>query len=269
MEFQFLVMKKLSYIFCLSFALGSCEKVIDVDLNTAEPQLVVEAVMDAEEAVNFVLLTSTGRFNDGEGLGPVTDAVVLLANENTSDALTEVQDGVYALNNFNFQVGYSYTLSIEYTNKLVTASSTLNPSVDIDTVFFSQNLIPTGLGNSNDEEYGVVVGFTDPADQENFYRVLVTVNDTVRSEINVFDDALYNGNYIEQEIFGQRFKAGDNVSVELWSIDKASYEYYRTLADILSSGLNSATPYNPISNLSDGLGHFTLYTKTDKASIVQ
>ena len=61
------------------------------------------------------------------------------------------------------------------------------------------------------------------------------------------------------------FEKNDTMKVELLSIDKAAYDYFSTLADVLLSEdtgpVFSSIPDNPLTNISNGaLGYFAAYS---------
>ena len=74
----------------------------------------------------------------------------------------------------------------------------------------------------------------------------------------VTDDLVSDENLISTTLQRSTFDEGSTVRVELYSIDEGTYDYFNTLVDVLqSSGMNSATPFNPTSNVSNNaLGYF-------------
>ncbi len=80
-----------------------------------------------------------------------------------------------------------------------------------------------------------------------------------------------NGNEMMERIrAGRNVQTGDAITVELLSIDKATYDYFNTLRDVLSSdqAATSLAPANPNTNLSNGLlGYFSAYTIDTKTII--
>ncbi len=71
---------------------------------------------------------------------------------------------------------------------------------------------------------------------------------------------------------GRNVNPGDTITVELLSIDKATYDYFNTLSDILTSdrAATSLSPANPITNLSNGpLGYFVAYTVDTKSIVMK
>ena len=65
-------------------------------------------------------------------------------------------------------------------------------------------------------------------------------------------------------------EAGSNYRVELLSLDKQTYGYFRTLEDLLYiNPLFGSTPANPNNNLSNGaLGYFGAYAVSSKTIII-
>lgn len=246
----------------------ACEKIIDVDLNTAGPKTVVDARLCVQDSVHKVLLSTTGRYSDGEGKGPITGALVTLTDGNGQTvSLTETESGTYSINNYLLTTDMTYSLHVANGDELIDATSTLLPLTTIDSIFFEESPFPA----PPDEEtnYTVHVIFQDAADRVNFYRMLVYVNDTLQRNAYDIDDDISNGNEQDVNYFGEAINLGDTVVVELWAIDRAGYDYYSTLSDITNgSGFASATPYNPISNLTSGLGHFTVYQRSVATAIV-
>jgi len=65
---------------------------------------------------------------------------------------------------------------------------------------------------------------------------------------------------------------GDTITVELLTIDKAAYDYYSILRDILSSdrSATSLSPANPNTNLTNGpLGYFAAFTVDTKSIVLK
>jgi hypothetical protein len=153
-------------------------------------------------------------------------------------------------------------------DETITASSKLEQQVEIDSIYFEKSFFPTPEGE--EQQYLVHIVFQDPPEVANYYRILATVNDTLQRRKSVTTDEVTNGLERDYIFFGSDIFLGDTVVVELWTMNEQSYKFYNTLDDILSSGggFASSTPYNPITNLSSGLGHFTVYQRSVKTAIV-
>lgn len=266
-------MKKLAIAYLLLIALTSCEKVIDVDLNTADPKTVVDASLCAQDSIHVIFISESGRFTDAQGLARVTGAAVVLSDQNgTEGTFTELDSGIYYLQNYPLLDGNTYDLSVTNGDEVITASSFLNPAITIDSIFFEEDQFGGGGGPGGEEEeqaYRTRILFQDPANVVNYYRVVLTVNDTVDRNFVALDDDLTNGNVRNFPYFFREVYEGDEVDAELWTIDRSGFDYFTTMQDISSDGgFASATPYNPISNLSSGLGNFVVYNRTEISGTV-
>ncbi|MFT4982353.1 MAG: hypothetical protein ACI9UR_002225 [Bacteroidia bacterium] len=265
---------------CLILALVSCEKVIEIDLNNAAPQTVVDAVLAAQDDTVSVFLSTSGSYTDASGLGPIAGAAISITDQNGQTAsFSETFNGLYLLDNFNLITGNTYSLSITNEGELIEATSELPALVQIDSVYFEENLFggpeggggPGGGGGGGPQltQYNVHIQFDDPNGISNNYRVVMSEGIARNVSTELVNDDLNDGQLIDVTIFRANVEAGDTISLELWSMDRAGYDFYNTLADIEQSNpFTSSTPYNPITNLSSGLGHFTVHNRDSRTLIV-
>jgi len=86
----------------------------------------------------------------------------------------------------------------------------------------------------------------------------------------LFTDKLTNGNEMDRKEFvpEEMYQSGDTITIELCSIDKASYDYFHTLSDILSSdrsptSLSPANPNSTLARCARVLAAFTVEHKED------
>jgi hypothetical protein len=240
--------------------LTACEKVINVDLNEAAPRIVIEGLIDDGPGPYKVLISKSASFFNQPTLPIVSGAIVIIEdNTGITDTLAERAPGVYVTSKTRGIPGRVYTLTVLYDNNEYTGTSTMMKFVDID----SLSLVKTetqhfNLGGSsgNEKNVSVYCYFRDPP-EKNFYRLKVYSNDTTNFErYRLYDDQYTNGE--ETELRVGYAEAGDSLKVELLSLDKSTYGYYRTLADLIySNPVFGSTPANPDSNLSNGaLGYF-------------
>ena len=262
---------KISLILSCLFLLVSCEKVIQIDLSGAKEAIVIEAAISSERMPFQVLVSKTMPFFGVGSDNPVSGAKVSIKVENGRPRyFTETEPGVYTLDKTWANPGYKYIVDVEYQGITYSASSYLNEPVPIVELGFSYF---DGLGFL-DNGYKVSCYLHDPVDQENYYRLRYYVNGVLSNEngeISLYSDKLFNGMNIG---LGQRtlvFKETDTLTIELQSIDKATYDYYSTLENITATDWQgNAAPANPISNFSNGaLGYFSAYSVSRKSVIVK
>jgi len=251
-------MKKNSiYLISIAFTiclLTACEKVISVDLNTSSPAIVIQGNVYDHPGPYIVKISKTVDFNEANTFPPVTNAKVSISdNAGNSETLTEIEDGTYATANLAGVVGRTYTLNVESNGKTYTASSTMPQAVNIDRIYFGKSAF-------NDVAL-TTIEFKDPQDIDNYYRVIQYVNDTLDTGIHIGNDQLSPGQTISfslsytTEDGENKLISGDKITLYLECIDKSIYEYFRTSRTNYGQ---SASPANPVSNISNGaLGYFS------------
>lgn len=253
--------KNIIYILLLSLvALSSCEKVIDVELNDAEPRIVVEGQITSKEGENMVLLTKTSSFYSSEKSEKIIGAIVEVSDEQGNVfTLDSVSPGVYNNKTFSTKNNQEYKLYVKTgTDVLESFSKTLS-SVKIDSI----NIEPSKFGPRNNGEdgseelyYQITTYFVDNADEVNFYRLRLIINGEYMSGFYVIDDRFFNGNTIPYNFNGIVLEDQDEVWIELMGIDEANFNYFYTLERLLGNG-QDITPGNPPTNiLGDAIGIF-------------
>jgi hypothetical protein len=264
--------------FILSLGLVSCQKVINIDLNSASPQLVVEAVISDNPGPYMVKLSKSVSFNEISEIPSVSGAIVEVSDSaGISETLTEIHPGLYQASLIEGVPGHKYRLSIIYDGQTYEAVSVMPYQVPGISLFLMRVQVnePSIGGNPADPpiQYTVAFRISDPAEYKNYYRFIAYHGSRMISSLRVFDDQYHNGKIIADDFIlhdSIDFKHGDVVTVELQSIDKGTYDFFRTIRDG-TGGLSflSASPSNPISNISNnGLGYFSACSVTDRVLII-
>lgn len=259
-------------------ALSSCEHVIEVDLNQAGPQVVIEGIVTDQPGPYTVGLTRSGNyFEQSLSFPPVRNAIVVVADDlGSRDTLKEGNPGLYRSSSVLRGVsGRTYTLRVETEGKEYDAVSTMPQKVGIDSLF----AVARRSGH-NDPGYDIYVVFRDPPEPGNFYRInvrlsnpLVPADSIDGRRYRLYSDKLTNGNAAAYRVRARHtVVAGDTITVDLLSLEQATYEYYRTLNDILTSDRSptSLSPANPNTNMSGGsLGYFAAYAMDTKKVVLR
>ena len=251
---------------------SACQKVINVDLNNAAPHIVIEGLITDRPGPYSVKISKSGSYFNQPVLPPVTGADVNITDDSgTVDTLKETMPGIYITTRIHGTTGRTYTLKVISENQEYTGESTMFSHVHIDSV----NLTKTeslhfgfGGGSNNVNHVDLNCFFKDPY-EKNFYRLKVSGSDTTINEnYRLFDDQYTNGQEIE--LRAARAKAGDTIRIELYSLDKQTYGYYRTLEDLLRTNpFFGSTPANPNSNLTNGaLGYFGVSAVSSRTVII-
>src|SRR5579871_5746658 len=158
-------------IFFLLLSLFSCQKVIDLKLNNAGKQYVVEGNITDQPGPYKVTIAQTENFTDSTSFQGVGGALVFIQdNLGDSETLQEIQPGVFQSTHLTGQQGVTYSLRITLDSNVFTASSTMPQKVPFDSlkVLEEPNLTKTVLA--------AVPYFTDPKGQGNYYRCNQYIN---------------------------------------------------------------------------------------------
>jgi len=245
--------------------LAACEKVIEVDLGENEPKVVIEAIVfDGINPLEVKISRSANYFTN-EPLPVVDNATVSISDGFATNVFNVpyVGDGLYRIDDFEGFSDTTYTLEVDLDGVTYSATSKMPKVPVLDSLYFEyeeESLFQP-------EGYVVYGAMQDAADEENFYRIIYSSNDTLQNDVEdyiVFDDGFINGNAFEFPIFVRQFELQDKVDLTLYSTDQAYYDYFFVLIDIVTSqgGGDSAAPENPPTNLSNGaLGYFAAISR--------
>lgn len=254
---------------------ASCEKVIDININDANPVPVIESYIE-NDSTAYALLTYTSNFFDNSSSPFITDAVISIEDDaGNSESLTYEGEGVYRGSAVRGFIGRTYTLKVTIGTETYTAVSKMPPLVPIDS-FTTQSLRGFFGGNgSGPERYWAYVNYTDPGVVQNYYAVRTTYYDSTETEqgfvtdYRIADDELSNGIATRSFTTTNPFYSGDTITTELASLDQATHLYFKTLQDALTGGFGSAAPSNPTTNFSEGaLGYFGAWSKEVKTFVI-
>ncbi|MDB5274831.1 MAG: hypothetical protein JWO58_3198 [Chitinophagaceae bacterium] len=251
--------------------LSSCQKVIDVDLNSASPQIVIVGEVTDQSGPYVVTLSQTVNFSDANVFPTVSGAQVIIRdNAGNSETLTETSPGTYKTSTLQGTVGRAYSISVASQGNNYDATSVMPAAVAIDSLYIDSTS-SSGFGNSKKKNKSVRVLFTDPASIENYYRFVEVVNGVAKPDFFITSDRFKDGSQINYKlsVSDSTLNSGDLVTVTLQSIDKNTYEYFRTLNQVASGGSFQSTPGNPTTNLSNNaLGYFSACGIRSKSIVV-
>ena len=271
-------MKIIKYISCLIILSGlfSCQKVITIDLNKTDPQLVVDAHISDQPGPYTVSLSQTTDYFTPGSYPTISGATVIITdNGGTQETLKETTPGNYQTSTLQGMPGHTYVLSITYNGKTYLAQSSMPQPVGIDSLAYD-TLVPAGRpgrpGGNGRARINFHGYFTDPVGITNYYTMHFYRNDSLldSNRYVIYSDNLVDGKVADIN-YRSGIRHGNNYTMELLSIDKATYDFYRTANDILDKGsqLTSAAPSNPISNVSSGaVGYFSAYCTRKKSMYI-
>lgn len=202
---------------CLGFL--SCEEVVDIDLNTAESKLVIDATIK-NISYNCIRITkTTGYFEENIPFVDNAEVSIIDANGNNYN-FEHSEQGLYC-GEFLPEANIDYTLVVVYDNDVYSSTTQLVSTVEID--FIEQN----NNGGFSGEDIEMKVFFSDPVEEDNFYFL-----EFESSDVNIFDarsDEFFDGNTIFFTFSDEKLEAGDEVNITLNGVNGSAYNYLFTL----------------------------------------
>ena len=264
----------LSFSLVLLFLLSSCTEEISIDLNSADPQLVIEGnlVFGSDQAI--IQITESVNFDADNSFPPVQDAFIEISDDkgNTLSG-TEVSPGTYAVGPHAELKGNPNTLLVEADEQKYIAQSSMPeqvPFISLQAMKISGQETEGGNGFRPIMNYNVIVTYADPANTDNYYRFIEYVNGKKSGEY-LFSDRLTDG--VTEPIILRRLdrvlESGDTLQVEMQCIDQNVYDYFMSLGNLMGGPANSVTPANPTTNIEGAvLGYFSAHTSVVKEIII-
>jgi hypothetical protein len=291
-------MKKLLTLIVLTQILSGCEKRISFDLKNSAPKLVVEATIENGQPPYVVLTRSLNYFSvisiDSLFNSFVHNARVYVSDGNLTHQLKEysLDSGngykfyYYSIDSSNLgtaftgQLNHAYSLQIQVDNQEYKATTTIpNITKKIDSLWWKP-----APANADSSQAVLMVKVTDPPGFGDYIRYFTKRNlQPFYPALNsVFDDLFIDGTTYELQVEpgvdrnAKRndnehfFNKGDTVTFKLSNIDRATYDFWRTMEySYASVGNPFATPIKVLSNVSNGaLGYFGGYASQYRILVI-
>jgi hypothetical protein len=283
----------------LGLVFSSCEKTITFRPNDSEPVLVVEATIENGEAPVVILSQSLNYFSQIStelvAGSFIRDVEVTISNGSKTHKLKEYKmplangytvyyystDSASLNTAFTGEIGKAYNLTVNTGERKYTATTTIPLlTKKIDSLWWED------APNSDDPKKVIVMGrFADPPGLGNYTRYFTSVDGLpfLPGFTSVLDDQLTDGvTYNLQVEKGVNrnndvnlaeyafFTKGDSVVVKYCNIDKATFDFWRTMEYSYSNiGNPFASPNKVLSNIhGGGLGYFGGYAVQYKTIVI-
>ncbi|TDQ79698.1 DUF4249 domain-containing protein [Sphingobacterium yanglingense] len=248
-------MKLLRFYILMSFAflLVSCEDLIEVDLNSANPKIVIEADLNDLSNKQMIRVSRTVDFGAPISSEAITGAKVTVAD--SKGRLFEFVDkgeGLYVKEGFKPVAGLSYNLTVNVEEGVYQSSTKMDVFVPVDSIAIKEETL------FSKTYYSVVLKFDDPKDIPNYYKYDIAINGKGFKFASAYSDKFNDGLYVSHQITDRdnSIELGDSVVVRRQCVAKEVYTYWN---DIQMLNPGSAAPANPTSNISNGaLGYFSV-----------
>lgn len=261
----------LPILILLALVFGSCEEVIEVDLDSSDPALVAEGVIEPGKPVELRLSYTSDYFSneepeyENEALAYLTDGL------GNYDTLVYTGDGVYAGKSILGTENTTYTVAFSQHNNGYLASTSLLPASKIVDVWFEESTMQRP--GEEDTSYEIHVTITNDSKQDNYYLFKFFINGELEDDnYSITNSRFYpDEDVLEYAPFRIDFEKGDQVDVVVYRLDEGAYNYFSQLNDLQEGGPGGgSTPYNPISNFGNKvLGYFYAQSSDSTSALVE
>lgn len=227
-----------------------------MDYKNVEPLLVVEAEINNQTTRIAVSKTKQVKDNEVEW---INNAIVnITGSDNSTLKLSKGVNGIYS-SNFRGIAGVRYMIDVEVEGNHFTSQSTMQNVPVINSLrFVWKKVFSTRILFAD-------LRIEDIRNETNYYFMHLYRNGIGYKWAVMKDTSNHNAEL--QQLFScmeensdnndDALKEGDNIRVEVRTIDKASYDYLFSLQH------NTDIATNPISNFTGGcLGYFSAYGKS-------
>lgn len=285
---------------CLATVLfSSCEKSISFTPENSDPLLVVEASIESGQAPTVILSKSVNYFSK---ISPdilagsfVRNAKVTMSNGTLTHTLKE-----YAVPNVNGYTLYYYSIdSSQLQTAFIGAFNTkYDLKIEVDGIVYTSSTTIPALTKTVDSLWWepappsvdtpyvkLMARITDPPGFGNYIRYFTKKNNEpfYPGRNSVFDDQIVDGqtynvqidrginrNDTTEDKNASYFKRGDTASFKHCNIDKATYDFWRTIEySYASIGNPFSSPTKVLGNISNGaLGYFGGYAVMVKTIVI-
>lgn len=238
-------MKNIKIIIVLFIVLFSnCEKVIDVDVPSITPKLIIDAsfevLFDESPVVaNTVVKLSLSADYFDDTIPPVTNASVFLTNLSDNSIINfsdENSDGNYApIVSFIPADDVEYELTIIYDNETYKGKATKVKSPSFTEIIQGDETLFSG------EEIELKISFTDNVAEDNYYLFNIDTYNFITIEDRFFNGTNYNFSYFYED---ENIEFPKNITLKMSGITKEYYTYFEIL--VSQGGQEGGGPFQAI-----------------------
>lgn len=239
---------KLVILVTVFLSLFSCEEVIEIELESEEPRLIVDALIRVDTSqeyteANIRVSLSTSFFDE---IQPAILDEIRIENSESGISIpyepVPGEPGLYQpfSNGISPVVNHKiittvllntsdvYLLSIRYQDDLFVANTSFVPTSDIDFTFQGEG------GIFNEEDTEVVIAFTDTPSQKDFYVFDFGFGEFITSEDEFFEGQQFSFSYF----YDANLEPGDEISISILGAEESFFDFMNGLLEQSQQGSN-------------------------------
>jgi len=267
--------KSLLFIALATVLFTSCEKVVDIDLETSKSKPVVEGLVADQPGMSYVKITMSSAYFDVQQQATVSGAEVEITDGNgVKTIFSETTAGNYMPPaGFVGHVNQSYSLKIVTHGTTLVAHSFMREVTEIESIktkFFDDN-------NSEGKEKGyyAYVSFYEIPGLGDSYKIDLYSNGKSLvqrpNDLFYFEDKYIDGGHAVDWEFAQKLQKGDTITMKMYSLTEEGYSFYDALYLVAEAGgMFGKNPANVPTNIQgDAFGYFGASAINTMSAIVE
>lgn len=276
----------LKYMILVVLMLTGCYEISPV---RTKEVIVVEGWIEAGRYPIVMLTTNVPVSKEGQSIDSLEQYLIRWAKVTISDGKEEViltgrmdkdyfPPYIYTTSRMKGEVGRTYDIVIEYSGKVVTASTTIPAPVELkylDVMRHSDSdslfILKAGL-KDNPATKDYYKFFTKVRGTDTYYKAPVpgTINDAVLSD-SIAEISVMKGLGLPETDGSMYFCKGDTVDVKVCTMDQVSYSYWTDFEEILSLSANPffTSTQKIRTNVNNGLGYWAGYGSTYYTTVIE
>ena len=239
----------------------ACEDVIHLDLSDIQNQIVIEGIVSDSPASSKVTVSVTqNAYQKPQSSNLLGATVTLSDDQGTTEIVKEGQTGVFVPTTISGVPGRAYRLSVSVGGQVFTADSRMPAPMTLDSIRSVTSTSWLTFGSTTLRYY-----LTDNPTIDEFCVIKAYCLNSSSFVWTVYSDKYANGSHVMVE--SPEFSPTNaTVVVEVYSVDKAVYDYFYSLRLVAGTSLSlpdllRMSDYNPKSNISNNaLGYFSAQT---------
>ena len=237
-----------------------CIEIGDVPQVILSRSVPINTIITRDNALNYVLRSAKITVSDG-----VQNEVLSLSSNNNGRIPPYVYRGTAIIG----QEGKTYNLKIEYLNRVVTASTTIPPTVAIQSVAYIKT-------NPADVTGFAHISFNDPINQKNYYQISTREAQKDSIFVPAFYGNLNDSDFASSNVslkinkgisiypnanFEPYFSDNKTVFIKLRTMNKDAFDFWNSWQNEIVNGQNPIFPSSTslISNINGGVGLWAGY----------
>ena len=278
----------LMFLFAASLLFYSC-KHEEYTIEAGESQIVVEGWIEEGDVARVLVTRSIPMTDVIDSVNflkyAIRSATVIVSTENETDTLRlksatqYLPPFLYIGEKITGRTGEKYKLTVKYPDAVLTAESTIPPSVPLINVQYIHT-------NPGDTTGNLIVEFTDPAGRQDYYQIATLLE----GHDEIFVPCLYGNlsdkNFTSQDIrmhitrgitvfpktnFESHFNDGDHIQVKLRTMTREGFDFWNLWQNEIVNAQNAIFPANRSlkGNIDGGIGIWCGYGHSSKNIIAR